>query len=333
MIEQPVLSRAMFERLTQPGTRLPALVDWLLNEVWSRTRFEAAQDVVRDYLLPGERAVRDLEEVLSAAATRAYDELTATPTPERDLRVFLDTRRPCAAIVFDGLSLREIPLLLRLAEQSGYRVKTSSTSLAAVPSETMYFVQQRLRLSGRVAPSSLPTRRELREAGIQSAYLDSHLDRRMPDDGAAAWLVWSAFPDQTFGDVGAREAKHFATMQAYMLSAWQNTVQQIPRNRPIVITSDHGYIFFGNGLSATRSNAAVQPLMQIFGGERYADLARIGEPLDHPDVAVYADRGVAMLRGRVQLHPPGPDASKLFKHGGLSLMEMITPWLELERAP
>jgi hypothetical protein len=32
----------------------------------------------------------------------------------------------------------------------------------------------------------------------------------------------------------------------------------------------------------------------------------------------------------VQPHPPGPAASKLYKHGGLSLMEMLTPWVLLE---
>jgi len=36
-----------------------------------------------------------------------------------------------------------------------------------------------------------------------------------------------------------------------------------------------------------------------------------------------------MLRGRVQPHPPGPASNKLYKHGGLSLMEMLTPWLVL----
>jgi hypothetical protein len=42
------------------------------------------------------------------------------------------------------------------------------------------------------------------------------------------------------------------------------------------------------------------------------------------------DRGVVVLRGRVQTHPPGQQSTKLYKHGGLSLMEMLTPWVVLE---
>jgi len=45
-----------------------------------------------------------------------------------------------------------------------------------------------------------------------------------------------------------------------------------------------------------------------------------------------AHRRVAVSRGRVQTHPPGPAGSRLYKHGGLSLMEMLTPWIVLESA-
>jgi hypothetical protein len=32
----------------------------------------------------------------------------------------------------------------------------------------------------------------------------------------------------------------------------------------------------------------------------------------------------------VQTHSSGQASSKLYKHGGLSLMEMLTPWIVLE---
>lgn len=331
MTDGPFLTQDLLARLTQPGPRLPWLECWLLDKVWSRARFEAADDVVHDYLRPGEREVQDMEEILAAAAMRAYDELLAPPGPERDLRSFLDSRRPCAAVVFDGLSLRELPALLRLAERSGFTVQELGVSTGAVPSETTDFTQQRLRLSSRVAPTSLPGRSELRTAGIECAYYDSPRTRRTLDASAPALLLWSAFPDQTYRDAEARFDNHFAQLQTYLDTAWQNTVQQIPRGRPILITSDHGYIFFGSGLSAPRTNAALRPLAARFGGERFVRLESGELPPDHPDVSVVSSHGVAMLRGRVQVHTSGPDANKLYKHGGLSLMEMLTPWLVLTR--
>ncbi len=331
MTDGPFLTQALLARLTQPGPRLPWLERWLLDEVWSRARFEAADDIVRDYLLPGEREVKEMEEILAAAAMRAYDELLATPTPGRDLRAFLEARHPSAAVVFDGLSLRELPALLHLAERSGFTVRELGVSTAAVPSETKDFTQQRLRVGSRVPPSSLPGRGELRAAGIECAYYDSPQARRTLDPTAPALLLWSAFPDQTYGDSGARFDGQFAQIQTYLDTAWQNTVQQIPRGRPILITSDHGYIFFGTGCSASRTNAALRPLTTRFGGERFLRLNGSEEAPYHPDVAVIPSRDVAMLRGRIQLHPSSPDAIKLYKHGGLSLMEMLTPWLVITR--
>ena len=47
-------------------------------------------------------------------------------------------------------------------------------------------------------------------------------------------------------------------------------------------------------------------------------------------MAVVEDRGVALLRGRVKVPTSGADSAKLYKHGGLSLMEMLTPWIVLQ---
>jgi len=73
----------------------------------------------------------------------------------------------------------------------------------------------------------------------------------------------------------------------------------------------------------------LRPLSAYLGGERWVRLSEGGEPLAHEDLAIYRERDVAMLRGRVQPHAPGPASNKLYKHGGLSLMEMLTPWLVL----
>src|SRR3990172_8768920 len=116
----PRLTRDIFDRLTAPGPRLPWVRDWLMGEVWTRARYETLGPL--PYLERGEQAVNDLEEVIAAAAPRLYDELTGEPPPDRALRTFLEETRPCAAVVFDGLSLREIPVILRLAEEGGSRV-------------------------------------------------------------------------------------------------------------------------------------------------------------------------------------------------------------------
>lgn len=321
------LSREIFARLSAPGSRLDWLREWLLGCVWTTDRYDQMPPV--EFLERGEREVNELETVIAAAAPRLYAELLGSLPPQRDVRDFLDAQRPCAVVVFDGLSLRELPLLLKLAAASRLKpVEPPDFAFAAVPSETMEFVEQRLGF-GAVPPSLLPNRAAVRELGIAAYYYDSPTRRQALDASAQALLLWSSFPDQTYGDSGARFAQHFAQIHAQLETAWMNTVQQIPPGRRILVTSDHGYIFFGAGMNTPRSNQAVRPLTTYFGGERAKQISVAGEAPLHPDLLALPDRDLAVIRGRVQTHPPGAAATRLYKHGGLSLMEMLTPWLVL----
>lgn len=328
-------SREVFEHLCVPGPRLLWLREWLLGEVWTCERYATLPPL--EFLQQGEREVNELEEVIAAAASRIYDELLGNPPLGREVRGFLEQQRPCAVVVFDGLSLREIPLVLRLAEQSQLRlVEAVDFSFAAVATETLDFIDQRL-AAGRASPKDLPGRTALRQAGITAHYFDSPSSRQRLDSSTEALLLWSFFPDQTYSDSGARFPQHFAQMHTLLETAWMNTVQQIPpaadgQPRTILITSDHGYVYFGAGLSFTRSNAALQPLSRYLGGERFRRLGEGEDTPDHPDLLKLSGRNVAVIRGRVQTHPPGPASARLYKHGGLSLMEMLTPWVVLRSA-
>lgn len=320
----PAFTRDIFDRLSAPGPRLGWLADWLSDSVWSPKRFSAFQSV--QYLQEGERTVNEIEEIIAVSAPRTYDELTTVPA-NREISQFLDGPEPSAVVVFDGLSLREVPALLRLSEAAGFTVEEKGIGLAALPSETVDFVEQRLGC-GRVGPSSLGGKRDLKDRGIQ-AYYYAHPGERHTLDPDARALLWSSFPDNTYKDSGARFAEHFMQIQVLLESAWKATVMSIPRGRRILVTSDHGYVFLGAGLSFTRQREELRPLSAYLGGERYARLSESGEPPSHEDLKVYLAQDVAVLKGRVHLHPPGPAANKLYKHGGLSLMEMLTPWLVL----
>ncbi|MEK7823519.1 MAG: hypothetical protein AAB290_00585, partial [Candidatus Eisenbacteria bacterium] len=233
-----------------------------------------------------------------------------------------------AVVVFDGLSVRELPLLLRFAREGALDVQELGVGIAAIPSETLDFVEQRVGC-GRVAPSQLPGRRELTQRGVRAYYYASVGQRHALDDSARCLLLWSAFPDNTYSDSGARFVEHFAQIQNLMQQAWTATVMALPRGRRVLVTSDHGYVFFGAGRSFDRQREELRPLNEYFGGDRSARISERGEPPEHADVFVARDRGIAMVRGRVALHPPGPAGTRLYKHGGMSLMEMLTPWLVL----
>ncbi len=317
-----------FRDLIAQGSRVEWLERWLLEEVWTAERYQGLSP--SEYLKDGESKVNELEEIIAKAAYRLYDEFLDKPPPRRNVLDFIESEQPCALAIFDGLSLREIPVLLNLAQKSNFTIREIGTSYSTLPTETIDFIEQKLKF-GSVAPSQLPRRREVKERGIAAYYYDNPNQQHPLDRDSKKLLLWSAFPDNTYSDSGARFAQHFMQIHTLLETAWLNTVQQIPHGQRILITSDHGYVYFASGLSFERSNPELRPLSEYLGGERYRRLTEEGsQPPEHPDLAVYPNYKVAVLRGRIQTHPPGKSASRLYKHGGLSIMEMLVPWIVLE---
>ncbi len=320
------LTIEMYQKFISPGPRLPWIKKWLLEEVWSQEKYGSMNRV--DYLRTGEEKVNKLEEIIAASAPRVYDEFLESPPSDRDILNFLKNNSDSAVVIFDGLSLREMPILKKMCEESGFQIKEFDVSWGCVPSETMDFIAQRLGLIN-TSPSQLPNKPALKELGISAYYYAQPSDRRRLNKNDSL-LLWSSFPDSTYGDSGARFAHHFDQIHTLVETAWRNTVQDIPKNKTIIVTSDHGYVFFGPGLSFPRSNEALRPLNAFLSGERFCKFEKREDVPEHPDLKVIEDKHLALIKGRVQTHPPGTASTKLYKHGGLSIMEMLVPWIKIE---
>ncbi|MDQ1240372.1 MAG: hypothetical protein QG577_2558, partial [Thermodesulfobacteriota bacterium] len=162
-------------------------------------------------------------------------------------------------------------------------------------------------------------------------YSGSHTQPiQLPQDGNPL-LIWSAFPDNTYKDSGARFESHFENLHIMFETAWVNTVQRILSKKKIIITSDHGYIFFGTGMDFPRTAKELKALNSYFGNDRNVSLDKKPQVPASDDVYVDEACRVAVLKGRVKTRSTGDAGTKLYKHGGLSVMEMLTPWIELER--
>ncbi len=61
----------------------------------------------------------------------------------------------------------------------------------------------------------------------------------------------------------------------------------------------------------------------------YAEDETLPDPIQ--SLQVVTQKKLAMLRGRIKNRPHGQAGSKAYRHGGMSLMEMLTPWLVIER--
>ena len=200
-------------------------------------------------------------------------------------------------------------------------------SFSAVPSETIEFVHQKIKCS-KIGPSQLPGRKELADRNIQAAYLSINSQSLSSDANGKALLLWSSFPDNTYTDSGARFDKHFENICYQIETAWMHSIQQIKGKKKIIVTSDHGYAFLDSGLSFIRKNSEVRDLNNFFGNNRSRETE--GDKLSFSSDDIFMANGFAMIKGRVHTRATGKAASRLYKHGGMSLKECLTPWLELK---
>lgn len=321
-----IMDQALFNKLTGPGSRLAWIIEWLLEEVWSPERYQTLSPV--EFLRAGEEKINRFEMLAASAADRIYGELLSGPDPSRNLLGALSDP-DTAVVVFDGLSIREVPMILNLADKSGLSLSLTGTSLAAIPSETMDFIERELPC-GHIAPSQLQTRKELKEKGIVVIYSKDITQPLSGEYERSPLLVWSSFPDVTYKDSGARFENHFENIHVQFEKAWMNIVQAIKGKQKIIITSDHGYIFFGTGMDFPRSLSEMRGLNACFGNDRNVSLEEKSDIPVSDDSYRCESQKTAMIKGRVRTKSTGDAARKLYKHGGLSLMEMITPWIELE---
>lgn len=322
------LDASLLAQLTTPAPRVPQIERWLLDEVWSEAAFESAGRSPKDYLLAGERQVNEREGLLGATAGSLYRELVQPRENDRTIGEFFAAHPGVAAAIFDGCSLREVPRLLELARKSKRPVLEVGCGRAALPSETNQFVVDRLGLGlPELGPSQLASRRELRERNVRYYYFGQAASYHTIENGPESILLWCRFPDQRYTDSTAVNEGLFDGIWDGFELAWRNTVQALPSERAVLVTSDHGYVFLKSGFSDSR----LKNLDRVLNGKRFKFFAP-GEPLPQatPGLWVEEARRLAILAGRAHNRPQAPSASQsVYRHGGLSLMETLTPWLVL----
>jgi hypothetical protein len=314
----------IFEMLTSSGARLPLIEQWLRNDVWSTERF--TQHDSHHYLEGGEKLVKSAEEMILSAAPSVYDELVAASQSSVSLLEVLKQPKT-AVVVFDGVSIREIPLLLKLAADTNFAICESRYGYAGLPSDTLAFIEQRL-IGKRIGPSQIESRKELKDYNIAARHYDTLIRMfELPGDGRPL-LLWSSFPDGTYMNFEARSSGHFDAIVKQFDVAWKNVVMTIPRDYRIVITSDHGYIYLNAGFE---SEIKADKALQVLENDRFRIFDCKEEMnADFPELQVLPQKSIAMLRGRIKNRPQGSSANKVFRHGGMSLMEMLTPYIVLE---
>jgi hypothetical protein len=322
------MDRALLDLLTVSGPRLPWISSWLMEDVWTMSAFKEAGSPSR-YLEVGENRVKELEVLLAASSEATYRELVEKPPADLTVKGFFDRNPEANVVILDGCSIRELPRLVELAGMGKRRIRLASYARAAVPSETEDFVADRLGFGlPRLGPSALSARREFHAQGVTF-----HYHRNPPDaitlGAQTKTIIWSRFPDQRYLDSHAASSGMYdGIWDNDMELVWKKTAQALPPDKPVLVTSDHGFVFLGGGLDDT----GLEGVDEALDGKRNR-VFEAGEQLPNSGKGLFIDpeRRLGVLIGRCHNKPRATSPyHSLFRHGGLSLMEMLTPWLVLE---
>jgi len=243
-----------------------------------------------------------------------------------------------AVLVLDAMSLREVPWLIEGAAQRGYTVHQACATGAELPADTTPFAQA----LGFASRSSIQNNGGAGKGRLTGASTDS---TDLPWEDCAAqitasqdWLLWHHWPDDRLHDLSApghglaalaREAAEKLRSDAF----W-TLVHSLTTGRRLVITADHGYAASGH-FPDTADSAQAQYLKDRFKSGRWSALADLEQPapgawvppLDMQLKTTHVDAAFALGRRKWKSQGGYPTLT----HGGLSLLEVAVPFVELSR--
>ena len=257
-------------------------------------------------------------------------------TSERLIRWWAESFGAKAVLILDGLSLRELPWLLQGAKARGFTLHEIGASASELPGETDEFARA-LGFSGRSQLQNNGARSHKLQPARTEAVNLPWKDCAALVNNELNQIFWHHWPDVKLHDgsgagQGLEPLTQDAAAQLCSEDFW-GFVARLATGRRLVITSDHGYA--ASGLFADAEDKVGQFLKQTFasGRNRAEAPSTSGDrgPFA-PPVALRISNAQGthlMALGRRKWRSQG--GYPTLTHGGLSLLEVLSPFVELTR--
>lgn len=257
-----------------------------------------------------EYRTRKLEKILTELYPPLYDEMMDAVGNHP-----LPSLSSGCGIVLDSLSLREA-FQLRRALSDDYRVEIDWAMIETLPSETKFICQEWFGAHG---PSAV------NQDNFQ--YIGQPKVPQLPDTNPA--FVWSRFPDKKLHEAfrGNHTIEELSSIFEYTLSHLKDIMNESGHDK-FLVTSDHGYVnHLGNNPYSMNDDNLLSALKSKFNG-RFEEVAN-GYPYqllrENNIIKKYEDH--YLVAGHYNWRKRG--ASSKVMHGGLSLLECMTPVIEI----
>jgi hypothetical protein len=304
--------------------------------LWERLSKPVEGDVASE-MVRRDKEIEGLDLVLSSSAWDLWNHFEGCSPKTSAALVDFWTAAPGskAVLILDALSLREAPWLLQEAPKRGFKIHRSIATGSALPSDTTSFAKE----------LGLPQRSSLSAGQVASL--------KLPDAATALFdqpwkecadtlpnhpnlFVWHEWPDSLMHDLSgpgpglrqlAEDAKTVLTGDDF----WA-FVERLATGRRLIITADHGYAASGQ-FSDVLDQEQKEYFQKLFGAERHAASSNKAASnwLPPVDIALTTARGECRFTlGRRAWSVQG--GRKNLSHGGLSLLEVAVPFIELSRS-
>ena len=284
-----------------------------------------------------DRQIASLDLCLSTTAWELWQEFNAVADHTADALVkwWDEQNAERAVLILDGLSLRESAWILQGAAQRGYQVSGKATA-AELPADTTPFAKalgfsQRSALENNQAPATH------RLTGAVTDSVDLPWEDCLPVVGSASRLVlWHHWPDTRLHDFAApgKGLKAMTNDAAAKLNddTFWTLIERLTTGRKLLITSDHGYAATGV-FPDTHDEQQAKYLKEVFRSGRWAAKNQLPDPLPvlpPLDVTLETKHGQnRFVLGRRKWK--SQSGYPTLTHGGLSVLEVLSPFIELAR--
>ena len=236
-----------------------------------------------------------------------------------------------AVLILDGLSIRELPILLAEAEARGFNINESELLGSELPAETNAFAKA-LGFSHRGSLDNNGAGGSHRLSGAYTVSNDlpwKDVAESIPAESKiVAWHEWPDNRVHDYSDQGEGIRKLLPELVDQLRSDdfWA-LATKLCQGRELVITSDHGYANTGAFRDADAEEKAF--FKDNFGGYRYKQ-TELSSQEWLPPLALTLDCPTgrySLALGRTKWAVQG--GNRTLSHGGLSLFETFVPYLRL----
>ncbi|MCZ2342045.1 MAG: hypothetical protein LC104_09660 [Bacteroidales bacterium] len=329
----PIAADLLTQVTTAPPQEAWQAITAYLWEQFSAPIAPAAADaeVVRR-----DKDLNELDNVISGSAWELWSHFEACIPKASDSLVSFWGSNPDgrAILILDGLSLRETPWLLTEAERRGYKIRDAGCRGSELPAETTPFAKS-LGFSQRSALDNNGAGAAHKLKGATTANCDLNwLDCVNLVGSQTGFAFWHHWPDARMHDLsGPGASLHKLAKETYQKLTSDDfwaLVERLTTGRRLVITSDHGYAACGHFHDIVDKDQSGY-MKTVFKSGRSADpSSKDGSWVPPIDMKLTTASGTHQLvLGRRKWKSAA--GYPTLQHGGLSLLEVFVPYIELAR--